>query len=417
MEEKVCIIGLGYVGLPLYLEFKKSGVNTIGYDINEQRVRDLLSGHDNTGELEREDFHFVNSLTSDLNEIKSSDVYIVTVPTPIDEYNSPDISILKNCCYDIGKILTNGNLVVFESTVYPGCTNEECIPILEKTSGLQVNKNFHVGYSPERVSPGIGAKKVWEISKIISGSDSSALNRVNNLYSTIIKAQLFEAKNIKTAEAAKVVENTQRDLNIALVNELSMIFDKIGINTYDVLEAAKTKWNFHSYQPGLVGGHCIGVDPYYLLAKSIKSGFYPELIHASRRVNENMIDFVVNKIIAKLIENKKISKDPKILVLGATFKENCPDIRNSKAILVYKKLKEIFKKTKVFDPMLNFVEFKKETGIKLEKSLGGKFDYIAVLVPHSSIVDLDFESLLQDEKSLVFDLKSVLGSKPYIHSI
>ena len=363
MEElkKIAIIGLGYVGLPLAVEFAKH-FPVIGFDINKNRVNALKEGCDSTNEVDLNDLKkvLVTSAESSWKKglfftdviecIKAANIFIVTVPTPIDRYNSPDLSPLLKASEMIGSILKKKDIVIYESTVYPGCTEEECVPVLEETSGLQFNKDFFVGYSPERINPGDKVNTLTKIKKVTSGSTSEIADEIDNLYKTIIEAGTHKAPNLKVAEASKAIENAQRDVNISFMNELALIFDRVGIDTNDVLEAASTKWNFLKFKPGLVGGHCISVDPYYLAYKAVSLGYHPQVILSGRRVNDFMGQFVANKIVKLMIEKGHTIKASHILILGITFKENCPDIRNSKVIDIYHELKQFGLNVDIYDP-------------------------------------------------------------------
>ena len=412
-KSKICIIGLGYVGLPLAVEFSKK-YKTHGFDTSENRIQDLLSGVDSTGEISKKELKEILNketlkLTSKKNQIPNCDFYIITVPTPINEFNQPDMSLLFAASKFVGSLLKKNNIVIFESTVYPGATEEECVPILEKESNLKLNKDFFCGYSPERINPGDKLHTLTKIKKVVSGSSEEATDKINKLYSSIIKAGTHIAPSIKVAEAAKVIENTQRDINIAFVNELSLIFDHLEINTKDVLDAAKTKWNFLEFTPGLVGGHCIGVDPYYLTYKAQTSGYEPEIILAGRRLNDNMSFHVANKVINLINKKKNDIKEARVLVLGVTFKENCPDIRNSKVFDLVSVLKKKGIKVDLHDPLADEKEVFKHYGESLiERSSLNLKNYEAVIlaVPHEIFYKIDFESYKEDV--LIFDLKGKL---------
>lgn len=415
IENNICIIGLGYVGLPLAIEFGKS-FNTIGFDISKQRIKELTKFNDRTKEVQKKDFklskklHFTNSTKA----ISSSNFIIVTVPTPINSNKSPDLSPIKSACNLIGKNLKKGSTIVFESTVYPGLSEEICVPILEKTSNLKWKKDFFIGYSPERINPGDSERTLTNILKIVSGDSLETLNYIDDIYSTIIKAGTYRADSIKVAEAAKVIENTQRDLNIAFMNELSMIFNKMDIDTKKVIDAASTKWNFHSYSPGLVGGHCIGVDPYYLTYKANQVGIKPEIILSGRSINDKMHNFVIKNI-------KKISRelsikinDCNILILGATFKENCPDLRNSRVLDLYNEMSKINKKTKIHDHEANEDElqalYKKRNIYKNINDIKD-VDILIIATPHKQYLQKKFiKSILDSNVSLIIDIKSILKS-------
>ena len=403
------IIGQGYVGLPLAIEFGKK-FPTFGYDINVNRINDLKKYIDHTNEASKEQLKSADQLTfsSDINDISHCNVFIVTVPTPIDEYKTPDLKPLKAASEMLGGILKKNDIVIYESTVFPGCTEEVCVPILEKESCLVFNKDFFCGYSPERIVPGDKINTLTTITKVTSGSTTIAANFVDELYMSIITAGTYKAASMKVAEASKAIENSQRDLNISFVNELALIFDRVGIDTQDVLDAAGTKWNFLKYRPGLVGGHCISVDPYYLAYKAEQLGYYPEVILSGRRVNDNMSTFVANKMIKMLIKAGKQIKGAKVLVLGITFKENCPDIRNSKVADVYNELKEFGLIVDAYDYQANSIEVKKEYGINLIDNIVDKYDGILLAVAHDKFALLDIESLKKDSKTVVFDLKGFL---------
>ena len=405
----IAIIGQGYVGLPLAIEFGKK-YPTIGFDINVNRIEDLKNYIDHTNEASQEQLKSADHLnfSSDLNDIINSNVYIVTVPTPIDEYKTPDLNPLKSASKMLGGLLKKGDIVIYESTVFPGCTEEVCVPLLESASGLVFNQDFFCGYSPERIVPGDKINTLTTIMKVTSGSTSDIASFVDELYSSIITAGTFKAASIKVAEASKAIENAQRDVNISFVNELALIFDRVGIDTQDVLDAAGTKWNFLKYKPGLVGGHCISVDPYYLAYKAESLGYHPEVILSGRRVNDNMSTFVANKMIKMLIKAGKQIKDSKVLILGVTFKENCPDIRNSKVADVYNELKEFGLIVDAYDYEANSIEVKQEYGIHLIDEIKEKYDGVLLAVAHNKFSMIDIESLKKDSKSVVFDLKGFL---------
>jgi UDP-N-acetyl-D-galactosamine dehydrogenase len=405
----IAVIGQGYVGLPLAIEFEKK-YPTIGFDINQARIDELKKGIDHTNEAKPEQLRSADQLTfsANINDIKGCNVYIVTVPTPIDEFKTPDLNPLKGASKMLGEILKKGDTVIYESTVYPGCTQEVCVPLLEKTSGLSFNRDFYCGYSPERIVPGDKVNTLTTIKKVTSGSTPEIADFVDDLYSSIITAGTFKAASMKVAEASKAIENAQRDVNISFVNELALIFDKVGIDTQDVLDAAGTKWNFLKYKPGLVGGHCISVDPYYLAYKAENLGYHPEVILSGRRVNDNMSTFVANKMIKMLIKADKQIMGSKILILGVTFKENCPDIRNSKVADVYHELKEFGLKVDAYDYQADTNEVKDEYGINLLAEIKDKYDGILLAVSHSKFLELDIRSLKKDSKSVVYDLKGFL---------
>ena len=405
----IAIIGQGYVGLPLAIEFGKKH-QTIGFDINIDRIEDLKNGIDHTNEATPEQLRSAQELTfsSDINDIKASTIYIVTVPTPIDEFKTPDLKPLRAASQMLGEILKKGDIVIYESTVYPGCTEEVCVPLLEESSNLKFNTDFYCGYSPERIVPGDKINTLTTIQKVTSGSTPEIATFVDDLYSSIITAGTFKAASMKVAEASKAIENAQRDVNISFVNELALIFDRVGIDTQDVLDAAGTKWNFLKYKPGLVGGHCISVDPYYLAYKAENLGYHPEVILSGRRVNDNMSTFVANKMIKMLIKAGKQIMGSKILILGVTFKENCPDIRNSKVADVYHELKEFGLEVDAYDYEANPTEVKHEYGIHLLDEIKDKYDGILLAVSHKKFSMIDIESIKQDAKSIVYDLKGFL---------
>ena len=409
MKEKIAIIGQGYVGLPLAIEFGKK-YPTIGFDINANRIDDLKKGIDHTNEATPEQLRSANQLTfsANINDIKGSNIYIVTVPTPIDEFKTPDLNPLRGASKMLGEILKKGDTVIYESTVYPGCTEEVCVPLLESASGLIFNQDFFCGYSPERIVPGDKVNTLTTIMKVTSGSTPQVADFVDELYSSIITAGTFKAASMKVAEASKAIENAQRDVNISFVNELALIFDRVGIDTQDVLDAAGTKWNFLKYKPGLVGGHCISVDPYYLAYKAENLGYHPEVILSGRRVNDNMSTFVANKMIKMLIKAGKQIKGSKVLILGVTFKENCPDIRNSKVADVYTELKEFGLLVDAYDYEANSIEVKQEYGIDLIDKIKEKYDGILLAVAHNKFLMIDIQSLKKDSESVVFDLKGFL---------
>ncbi len=409
---KLGIIGLGYVGLPLAVEFGKKRKVT-AFDINENRIKDLKKGYDFTFEVDNNDLHDSCNIhyTNDSNDLLDCNFYIVTVPTPIDDQKKPDLSPLLSASKTIGKVIKEGDIVVFESTVYPGATEEECIPLIEKHSKLEFNKDFFAGYSPERINPGDKKHKVANIVKITSGSTSEAAEKIDKLYREIIIAGTYKASSIRVAEAAKVIENTQRDLNIALVNELALIFNKMDIDTSEVLEAARTKWNFLDFRPGLVGGHCIGVDPYYLTYKAQSEGYSPEIILAGRKLNDMMSTYVVSRLIKEMNKLNIKLENSKILILGATFKENCPDLRNSKVLDIISELLEYNVSVSVFDPWIKKSDLKLNPTINLINSLEkDEYDALILAVAHSEIISMDpsdFKKICK-KNSVVYDLKSAL---------
>ena len=405
---KISIIGLGYVGLPLAVEFGKK-YQTIGFDINNRRIDALKRNKDHTNEISYDDLLEAKCLefSSNPEVISDSNIYIVTVPTPIDGYNNPDLTAIKKASTLISNVLNRGDLVIYESTVYPGLTDEICIPILEK-SNLKLNKEFFCGYSPERINPGDKLHRLKDIVKVVSGSNLEALNIIDELYSSIITAGTYRAKSIKVAEAAKVIENTQRDLNIALVNELSMIFNKLDIDTAEVLDAASTKWNFNKYSPGLVGGHCIGVDPYYLTYKSEQMGHSPKIILSGRTVNSEMPAYVCSKLIESLKLINKSPDESKVLILGFTFKENCPDIRNTKVIDLYSELLKSSVLTDIYDPHVDLKEAKDNFGVNMLARLDkNEYDAVILAVPHKEFLELGSQYIksLCSNKCIFFDLK------------
>jgi UDP-N-acetyl-D-galactosamine dehydrogenase len=410
---KIAVVGLGYVGLPLALEFAKK-IETIGFDINETRVGQLKNKVDVTNESTTEEFNLASGIkfSCDLGDLNAPNFYIVTVPTPVDKNMIPDLGPVKLASEMIGSVLSKGDIVVFESTVYPGATEEIAVPALEKVSGLEFNKDFFVGYSPERINPGDKVNRLPNIIKITSGSNPETADFVDVIYNEIITAGTHKAPSIKVAEAAKVIENTQRDVNIALVNELAIIFDKLDIDTRSVIEAAGTKWNFQKLFPGLVGGHCIGVDPYYLAHKAVKVGYYPEIINSSRRINEGMASYSSHKLVRAMNAKKIHVVDSNILVLGFTFKENCPDIRNTQVINLVNEIKEHNANVDVFDPWADATEVKHEYGLELLGNIPSdkKYDAIVCAVAHDEFKYFsasDIQGILCDEH-VVFDMKSVL---------
>lgn len=409
---KLGIIGLGYVGLPLAVEFGKK-YQTIGYDLNSKRIEALKVGVDSTLECTSYELkQSVNLLYSDhLDDLTSCNVYIVTVPTPIDKHKQPDLAPLLKASKAVGTILKKGDVVIYESTVYPGATEEECIPVLENISGLIFNKDFFVGYSPERINPGDKEHRLTTIKKVTSGSNPRAAIFVDDLYKSIIQAGTYKASSIKVAEAAKVIENTQRDLNIALINELAIIFGKLGIDTEDVLKAAGTKWNFLPFRPGLVGGHCIGVDPYYLTHKAQSIGYHPEVILAGRRINDGMSRYVASELVKSMLKNRIHVDGSNVLILGLTFKENCPDLRNTKVVDIVSELREYNISVDIYDPWVNPEEAKKEYDIDVINTIDGrKFDGIVLAVAHDDFKNMDRVALekISNENAVIYDLKYVL---------
>lgn len=406
---RIAIIGLGYVGLPLAIEFGKK-YPTLGFDINKKRIEELKTGFDRTREIDKDNFEQAQYLnfTTNNEDIKNCNVFIITVPTPIDNFKRPDLTPLLSASKTVGKVLKKGDIVIYESTVYPGCTEEDCVPILEKESNLKYNQDFFCGYSPERINPGDKERTLTKILKITSGSTPQVADFVDALYQSIIEAGTYKASSIKVAEAAKLVENCQRDINISFVNELALIFDRIGIDTTEVLDAAGSKWNFLKFKPGLVGGHCIGVDPYYMIHKAEQLGYHPALIGAGRRINDNMGVFVANKII-KLMINKGIQvKGAKALILGFTFKENCPDIRNTRVIDICNELSLFGLNVDVYDPWAEKEEILHEHDLSLLDTISNKYDVILLAVAHNEFKLLDF-SQLKNNNSVIYDIKSYLG--------
>jgi len=413
---KLAVIGLGYVGLPVALHFAKKA-SVIAFDINGKRIESLNQKIDPNKEIDRIDFEDCEIIfTGDIEDLKQAGFYIVCVPTPVDEHNVPDLRLLKKACETIGKVLRPGDYVVFESTVYPGCTEEDCIPVIEKLSGLKAIDDFKFGYSPERINPGDKEHSLFNITKVVSGCDEESLEEIAHVYSMVVGAGIHKASSVKVAEAAKVIENTQRDLNIALMNELSIIFDKIGINTYEVLEAAQTKWNFLPFKPGLVGGHCIGVDPYYLTYKASEVGFNSRVITAGRYVNDTMGNYIAKKIIQHIIKHSSNVKEAKILVMGATFKENVADIRNSKVADIVRTLEDYHLNIDVIDPYASSEELQKEYGFALTETMNKDYDAVIIAVCHNAYRDLDENYFLSVTRphALIADLKGLYKDK--IHS-
>ena len=406
--DKVAIIGLGYVGLPLAVEFGKV-LQVIGFDINKERIDELKKGYDRTREVEPHDLKLSKNLaySCEIDDLKGANYFIVTVPTPIDEYKNPDLRPLKNASKTVGSVLKKGDIVIYESTVFPGCTEEECVPILEKVSGLRFNIDFFCGYSPERINPGDKLHRVATIKKVTSGSTPQTADRVDELYKKIIKAGTHRASSLKVAEAAKVIENSQRDVNIAFVNELALIFERIGIDTHEVLEAAGTKWNFLPFKPGLVGGHCIGVDPYYLTHKAESLGYHCEVILSGRRINDNMGIHIANSVIKLMAQNDLPINKANVLVLGITFKENCPDIRNSRVVDVIRELESFGTLVDVYDPFANEEEVHHEYNLRLTSRLNKKYHAVIVAVGHQEFTKLDWNSICF-EKTVIYDVKGIL---------
>lgn len=416
MQSKIAVIGLGYVGLPLAIEFGKK-YKVLGFDIKKDRIEELARGEDSTKEASIEDLKQVTAADGKdtgltfscvINDLTGYNVYIVTVPTPIDQFKAPDLTPLLKASEMLGKVLKKGDIVIYESTVYPGCTEEDCVPVLEKFSGLKFNEDFFCGYSPERINPGDKVNTLTKIKKVTSGSTPEIADVVDQLYGSIITAGTHKAPSLKVAEASKAIENAQRDVNISFVNELALIFDRIGIDTNDVIEAAGTKWNFLKYKPGLVGGHCIGVDPYYLAHKAESLGYHPQVILSGRRVNDNMGMFVANKVIKLMIKKGHKIAGARALILGITFKENCPDIRNSRVIDIYKELKQFGLNVEVYDPHADKKEVEEEYGVALAGSLNNHYDAIVLAVAHNEFIQMDFSKLRNGHETVIFDTKGCL---------
>lgn len=407
---KIAIIGLGYVGLPLAVEFGKKR-EILGFEINQSRVDELQSGEDSTLECSPEELKEATHLsyTTDTEQLKNCNVFIVTVPTPINEHKQPDLTPLEKASEMLGGVINQGDIVIYESTVYPGCSEEVCVPILEKVSGLTFNKDFYIGYSPERINPGDKEHRLPTIQKVTSGSTPECAKFVNELYQDIITAGTHLAPSIKVAEAAKVIENTQRDVNISLINELAKIFNMLDIDTLDVLEAAGTKWNFLPFRPGLVGGHCIGVDPYYLTYKAQSIGYNPEVILSGRRINDGMGEYVVSQLIKRMIKNKQQVDGSKVLLMGLTFKENCPDLRNTKVVDIISELEEYNINIDIYDPWVSKEEAMEEYGLNLVNEPSKDYEAVIVAVAHNEFIELGAEGVrkLLKKDGLLFDLKSL----------
>ena len=419
---KIAIIGLGYVGLPLAIEFSNK-FKVLGFDVNQSRIEELKLAKDRTNEADLIRLKHVMDLaksapntglsfSDSIDELASYNVFIVTVPTPIDRFKNPDLGPLLKASKMLGKVLKKGDIVIYESTVYPGCTEEDCVPVLEKYSGLKFNHGFYCGYSPERINPGDKVNTLTKIKKVTSGSTPEIAEVVDNIYKSIIEAGTHMAPSLKVAEASKAIENAQRDVNISFVNELSLIFDRMGIDTHDVLEAAGTKWNFLKYKPGLVGGHCIGVDPYYLAHKAESLGYDPQVILSGRRVNDNMGAFVANKLVKLLISKNHIISKSNVLVLGVTFKENCPDIRNSKVVDIVSELQQFHINVDVFDPYADKQEVEEEYSLKLIDRIQKTYDGIILAVSHHEFLKLDLGKLKSSKSSIIFDTKAFLDRSP-----
>ncbi len=413
-DVRLAVIGLGYVGLPLAVEFGKK-YPTLGFDINEARITELQSGTDSTLEVSEQELAETTALTysCDVQQLNSCNVYIVTVPTPIDEHKQPDLTPLIKASEMLGEVVAKGDVIIYESTVYPGATEESCIPVVERVSSLVFNQDFFAGYSPERINPGDKEHRVTNILKVTSGSTVEIANLVDDLYASIIIAGTHKASSIKVAEAAKVIENTQRDVNIALINELSIIFNKLGIDTLEVLEAAGTKWNFLPFRPGLVGGHCIGVDPYYLTHKAQSVGYHPEMILAGRRLNDGMGAYVVSQLVKQMLKKRIQVEGANVLVMGLTFKENCPDLRNTKIVDIVEELKEYNINVDITDPWCSNEEAEHEYGLSLIQPKNNQYDAIVLAVAHDEFKALGVEKIraLGKEEHVLYDLKYLLPKK------
>lgn len=410
MKKTIAVIGLGYVGLPLAVEFGKYR-KVIGFDVYQARVDELKAGHDSTLETSDEDLAAAKHLefTTNIDDIREAQIYIVAVPTPTDKNNRPDLTPLIKASETVGKVLGDGDIIIYESTVYPGATEEDCVPVLEKVSGKKMNRDFFVGYSPERINPGDKVRTLTTIKKVTSGSTPETGKEVDELYNEIIKAGTHLATSIKVAEASKVIENSQRDINIAFVNELSKIFNRMGIDTLEVLEAAGTKWNFLPFRPGLVGGHCIGVDPFYLAQKAQEVGYHPEIILAGRRLNDSMGGYVATEAIKLMVKEGKPVKGSKALMLGITFKENCPDIRNTRAIDIYHELKDFAIDVDVYDPWASNAEVLDEYGIEMVDEIGDpdRYGCVILAVAHDEFKELDYQGF-KDSGAIIYDVKGIL---------
>ena len=419
-QPNIAVVGLGYVGLPLARLFATK-FPVVGFDINQKRVKELMTGLDTTLEVENDLLQSVlkekpsdaNGLycSANLEDTKNCNYYVITVPTPVDKNNRPDLTPLYKSSESVGKVLKKGDIVIYESTVFPGATEDECVPVLERISGLKFNEDFFVGYSPERINPGDKEHTVEKILKVTAGSTPEIGKRVDELYASVITAGTHLAPTIKVAEAAKVIENSQRDINIAFVNELAKIFNMMNIDTQDVLEAAGTKWNFLPFKPGLVGGHCIGVDPYYLAQKAQEIGYHPEIILAGRRMNDSMGHYVASEVVKLMLQNDQKVKGANILVLGITFKENCPDVRNTKVVDVIKNLKEYGTNVTIYDPLADPQEVQHEYGLTTTRELPtGKFEAVVLTVAHKEFLDLDLDQL-KNGQTVIYDVKGVLGDR------
>ena len=412
-QEKISVIGLGYVGLPIALEFARKA-SVIGFDIKPERIELMKKGTDPSNELEAHEFDGCDiQFTANAEDLKLARFHIVAVPTPIDKHNQPDLTPLLAATRTVGRYLKKGDYVVYESTVYPGCTEEDCVPLLEELSGLKMGSDFKVGFSPERINPGDKVHTLTTITKVVSGNDAETLVNIAQVYEMVIKAGIHRAPTIKVAEAAKIIENTQRDVNIALMNELSLIFNRMGINTYDVLEAARTKWNFLKFFPGLVGGHCIGVDPYYLLYKAKELGYHAKMIDSGRFINDSMGGYVAKQLVKKMIAKDINIKGARVLVMGVTFKEDVSDIRNSKVVDLINELKQYSIKVDVIDPQASHHEIKEEYGFDMVKTTTGKYDGVVVAVQHEEYKNLpeSYFKELMNPNAIFVDLKGIYRSK------
>lgn len=411
---KLAVIGLGYVGLPIALEFAKK-IKVVGFDINQARVDLMKQNIDPSNELEKSAFDNSDiTFTANLEDLQDVNFFVVAVPTPIDDANLPDLKPLLGASSTVGKVLKKGDYVVFESTVYPGCTEEDCIPVLERESGLKFNEDFKVGYSPERINPGDKEHTLQNVVKVVSGCDDESLDNIAKTYELVVAAGVHRASSIKVAEAAKIIENTQRDVNIALINELSIIFNRLGINTFDVLEAAGTKWNFLPFRPGLVGGHCIGVDPYYLTHKAQQAGYHSKVITSGRYVNDSMGFYIAKQTVKKILAKGKNIQDAKVLIMGATFKEDVSDIRNSKVIDIIKELQSFQVKVDLVDPHASSEEMEHEYGVALTAQPTNDYDAVIVAVNHKEymrLTEADFQKMLKDDKGIFVDVKGIFKGK------
>ena len=409
-EAKLAVIGLGYVGLPIALEFARK-IKVVGFDINSDRVEMMKNNIDPSNELDSTDFANCDiQFTDNIDDLKDVEFYVVAVPTPIDEINIPDLNPLLSASKTVGKVLSKGNYVVFESTVYPGCTEEDCVPVLEDLSGLKFREDFKVGYSPERINPGDKVHTLQNVVKVVSGCCNEALEEIAKTYELVVEAGVHRAPSLKVAEAAKIIENTQRDVNIALINELSIIFDRLGINTFDVLQAAGTKWNFLNFRPGLVGGHCIGVDPYYLTHKAMQKGYHAKIITSGRAVNDSIGFYIAKQAVKKIIAQGKHCSDTKVLIMGATFKEDVSDIRNSKVIDIVNEFRSFQVQVDLIDPHASSQEMEHEYGVSLMPEASNDYDAVIVAVNHKEYLNLDesyFKALLKDGKGVFVDVKGI----------